>query len=1510
QCDFSDPRQFAKFGSAERYYLDSILRIPSDYPFDGSKKEVLEYHNSSSNIDRYVFEKWYPRFNGYAKFSPTGWGVNSGFSSYNLGDPATKEYIKIFGVMNTGSDGGRIGSNVYDTGSFRESNLKLDGNYGNAIEFWLNKGALVAASTEKEVVFDLWNGKTVSHAAGSEYGRFLVYLSIDGGASTPYTILTYVSGTENSVTNINIGNALCDNSWHHYAISVKNHNTTDVSVSYYIDGALSGSQVVANSAINEVTGALVGYIGAIQTAVDVAEAPASANGYGKLSGSIDEFRYWKKYRNAENIGRYWFTQVGGGSNNKDGNTSLGAYYKFNEGITQTSSIDSLVLDYSGRLSHGAWVGYGSDHRSTGSAIVESEAATFEFEDPTIYSFHPDVVDLITEKSLTGSYYDLNNSTCLYHSLPSWIIEEDEEREGYNARNLTQILSQYFDNLYLQISSSARIRDINYDGLSGSNKPYPFVNRLLESRGFTAPEIFIDASVLAQLSSRDEKREFEKNFADIRNLIYQNIYNNLTYLYKSKGTMNSIRNLIRCFGIDDELIKINLYANNSTFTFEDRFKSVAVKKKCIDFNNVDRFGGTIYQYTASSNAESFSYITSSAQNYEASGSSFTVESSFVFPKKFGENSDLYFETPFITSSLFGMHTVKPGTKSSYDTTWATSDVANFQVYALREEIDSKNVKFILTASSGGHIPLLTSSFYSNVYDNEKWTFAVKVRPEKYPLYDRVSGTADNNFVVEFYGVNTILDRVVNEFGVSSSISFIKGSEVLDNSKRLYVGSHYTNFTSSLSTKTDVRAYSSRVWMDYLEDEEIRSHAIDVENFGVLYPYENITLKKNAYLGKEIPKIESLALDWNFDLVTGSDSNGQFYIDDLSSGSSGIQSRYGWYSAITKKQHTGRGDFFLSNDSEVVDVEFLSSAKQKIPETIDHDGMIEILSRDDETFTRDTAPIDFFFAIEKSMYQTISEEMLNWFSTVMDFNNLVGMPVNRYRREYKDLSKLRQLFFERVGNTPDVEKYVDYYKWFDSSIAQMIRQLVPASANISDQVENVIESHILERSKYQTKFPTLEMKHEDPEGGLKGINELTYDWNHGHHPIGNSQKVNCLHWKQRELRSDTFLSSSVNGINLTKMLIHSASMSTFDRSLTTPHNLLVKAMRDVKGGANFNRNKKSPLFLKSMLEKKNTFFNILSSSLLLNDCNDYSDLGTKRKYNAKALYNGSGEYDEVDIQFPFNMLSASLKSGYNNKIQDLNIGNLHSDYYIDGGEVPLQGLFTEKHVGGNQYRHIAPNTGAIDTIFTRPEGFKLYRNSTTGDITIYGSNTSGSGEYTQNVPMAKRMRDEFAKRPINIRNIRGANFSKAYEYVQTSGRKTNNKAFVLSGGFGTTSSVPSTFVTGVVDYAKPSRGRHESVFVERFSAPGGPETSGDANGGVGLDSDAAEYSVYNSYNYRNLRVRDALKTLLTRYSGQFGSDSVYGSVFAGTYETSASFQKVNRNTYKTITGDSGSANLITS
>jgi hypothetical protein len=99
---------------------------------------------------------------------------------------------------------------------------------------------------------------------------------------------------------------------------------------------------------------------------------------------------------------------------------------------------------------------------------------------------------------------------------------------------------------------------------------------------------------------------------------------------------------------------------------------------------------------------------------------------------------------------------------------------------------------------------------------------------------------------------------------------------------------------------------------------------------------------------------------------------------------------------------------------------------------------------------------------------------------------------------------------------------------------------------------------------------------------------------------------------------------------------------------------------------------------------------------------------------------------------------------------------------------------------------------------------------------------------------------------------ANYKNSYEVVQVSGRTNNNKSFVYNNGVTTTETSSIQSSTVFKDDAVQNRKIQKNVFVERFSAPGGPET----NPELTLNRESGEFSVYNSINNRNLLVRNKL------------------------------------------------------
>ncbi len=1545
--DYTSASNFTKYGSAKQYYEDAFTYVLNEYPYDGSTREKLDWEFNASGLDKYIFENEYPRTNGFVNIGYSYGTIPA--SSPKWATPSKLEYIHFKGGPHRGPSGDKLSkqfqsskrtadsANYYSENLNQQSNLELDADRGVTVEFWYKKDSWVSGSeSEVQRIVDIYN--SLEHLA-STYGRFRIDVDYNSVSPQQFSIFyesgsSGFTGSQGNYIGQNLN--LTSSTWDHYAFSFANEGSNLVA-RLYVNGVYNDS--ISTSSVGAILGEtdlpLRGYIGAMGgTDYDhVQYGEIGALGASKFSGSLDEFRFWKTKRSPEQIGQYWFTQINGGTNTDwklENNAStkysftnpvdLGLYYKFNEGIINSSSADTTdtkVLDYSGRISNGTWTGYSVGSRQTGSAMVLASAAGSEFKDPILYSFHPGVSAKLDELKLKGEQHDINNNSSIYQSLPGWIRDEDAVKERKTLLKLTQIMSSYFDNLHLRVENLPKIKNVDY--ISGSHKPYPFVNRAISSAGLTPGELFADADAFEVLSGRDDFREFSKKLDDTKNRIYQNIYNNLVYVFKSKGTEKSIRNLIRCYGIGDELVKLNLYGNEVTYDIRDNFREAISRKRFVNFSATGSHESTVYQSSSTTDTDARSYVSSSTK---AIYNGNTMQANIVFPAKpmsSDVNSNL---TDFTRVSLFGAHTVNKTTPTI--DTWATPDIANFQVYFVKSSQNSPDGYFMLSSSAGGVISTLTSSVIKDVYDGTSWNVAVRVKPSVYPWMG-TTGATTPTYDVEFLGYNTILDNIEKEFSLTGTMPYASGSEFLSNSKRIFIGAHRTNFTGSLLYSSDAKISSVRYWFDYLDNGTILAHSRDLDNFGRKHAGRNAFVSEDGKTfglnTAQIPQIETLALHWNFDTITGSNSNGEFVVGDYSSGSIASVSDYEWIGNLTRYQHPGKAVNFPESWKDSTRREFINTAKQQQLETINSGDMIKSRTEDDDVLVRDTRPINYFFSVEKSMYSIISEEMIKLFATVLDFNNLIGEPVHRYRQEYKSLEKARQLFFDRVeNNTIDFEKFVDYFKWIDTSIGKMVSQLFPASSNFSDKVFTMIESHTLERNKYWNKFPTLEMKVPKLEAGVQGRATTEYPYKRGSAPVGGSTITNKVYWDKRAERTKSEISSGDATIDSQRETIKnqaqhrptavapnlvdissgtrtgytgdSYSFKNFTKIIEASAEIVNKKNKVIEGTKNSG-------FAKSTLDVgSSTELDISQANVDSFDESTDVIIPEEKKKLSYKLENSSDISGYVsgkgELLTPFSLFSSSVQTGYVSELStgfrtSTELNNYHKDVYLTNNDASLQGPFTERYVGGSQHRHIDVNTASADTAANRAEAW---------DLTAGSSNLKISARQVGD-PIATFMRDEYAKRPINVRNIKwgtgsqtAGNYRNDYEVLQLDGRTTNNRFFTKNEGFvPVTSSSP--FVSGLVDHSLPNYnkfGATKHVIVNRFSAPGDPQTL--SRGSMELYGE--EYATANEINQRNSTVRTSLKEWHTEYSNKFGVKSG-SAVRSADYNTNAAFHKVNRNPF---------------
>ena len=1407
QVDYEDPQTFARYGSANLYYKSAIDRIIDFYPYDGSDADINEFYNKSLDIEKYIFNKKYPRTTGYVNISADGWGTSTKINGYGV--PSSLEYITFNGgpnVLNETQDLKKLVpdptnskfqyNNVYDDNLYtnngypsdygegtRLSNLRSDFDTGVTVEFWAMTGSTPAVMnplTERQVIFDMWNNNPTA-SADQSYGRIRIEVKEAPASASPFLITIQsgtLSGTVEQFNTSSIGSGLDVHTlgdWKHYAFVLKNIDTATapkLEIRLYVNGELNDTVTgIGNTAPGELTSKnMQGRIGALLTAPSkLADSTLTSTyaGGGKLSGSIDEFRFWKTARSAEEIGRYWFDQVRGGTNIDIANTTLGMYYKFNEGITQTASVDSVVLDYAGRLCNGTWTGYSSTSRNTGSAIVSASASEAEYLDPIVYATHPEVVSLKTDLLATGLYHDGQNTGQFLNLIPSWVVEEVENDGDSDLEQLAHIMGAYFDKMYLQIQALPSFRHAQYT--SASHEPLPFAQHLPQSLGLITPEIFVDSKILEKFKNRTETEIFESDLNETKNLIYQNLYNNLTTIFKSKGTPRAIRNVLRCFNIDDNLVYFNTYANNQTYELNNNLKQTQKKRKMLNFNTASNTEAVMYQSADPAYSDSLGYLYNSLTG-QYSGSQhahgLTLETSIRFPKFFRTANTM--DRNFLSSSLVGMQTVLAERPDDISSLTASLDVANFQIFAIRDEVDSKNVRFQLSSSYDPY-PFsfeLSSDTFLNVYDNQDWNLSVALKPSNYPYSDLVSGSSDYTYDVVFRGYNGNLGSIDNSFEVSSSITKGVGQSMISTWKRVYAGAQKTNITGALIHPTDVQVNTVRYWTQYLDNVSLKQHALDSENFGISGSYQHVTaLDTNLDATSVVPyNLNTLALNWYFGTVTGSDGTGAFYSTDLSSGSAFVRDNFGWAGSIAGYIYPGKAHGFPASNENVVKNEIVNEFKFVDPEIVLASEMVNVLSKDDELFGLYDEVPNYIYVVEKSLYAAVTEEILDYFAGVVDFNNIIGDPVHRYRAEYKPLELLRNVFFERFNDIKTVEKFTEYFRWFDDAIANIIQQVVPASADFVGDMYNTVESHVLERNKYQSKFPTLEFKYPEPEGTAQGVGAflLSYmtDLYGGVEASPRPTNVHKDYWKKRaqpgaqgvgsyeissgdatvdaqrkQFRNIMWSKPQSSG---SQIILSKADGTQYEKNrlLATQFGGLITLQtptinRTIKGGVNFTDNKNIHYTYTSLYPAgpvntsgnvfipENVLFGDLDKNIAAIDSkaqwDEEGNISVKRRRHLGTIqgrdYDGGLGYTHTknSYAFPFNIMSASISGGIDNLISDrvsssITITNLHNDAYGDEMEIPMQSPFTNHTVGGHQSRHININTGT-DNYRNRAEAWRI-------------------------------------------------------------------------------------------------------------------------------------------------------------------------------------------------------------
>ena len=133
-----------------------------------------------------------------------------------------------------------------------------------------------------------------------------------------------------------------------------------------------------------------------------------------------------------------------------------------------------------------------------------------------------------------------------------------DTDDQKMQSVFQLYGQAFDRIKKYIDNIAFMRNVTYDGIN--NVPDLLLKNFASNLGFSTVNLFDENNLNDIQYSRPDSQysgvSLGKNLIEAENEFYRRLLINLAYIYKSKGTKDSIKFFLEFLGAPEPLIKID------------------------------------------------------------------------------------------------------------------------------------------------------------------------------------------------------------------------------------------------------------------------------------------------------------------------------------------------------------------------------------------------------------------------------------------------------------------------------------------------------------------------------------------------------------------------------------------------------------------------------------------------------------------------------------------------------------------------------------------------------------------------------------------------------------------------------------------------------------------------------------------------------------------------------------------------------------------------------------------
>jgi len=1056
--DWSNFENHTFYNSAQAKTNVAFESIFNNYPFDSTRSDIETFLDSLTGFEKYVFDSM-PKSVGYLNFDGSNFVTvqdksglevpemskdQSGSPKIDPGLSSLTVEMQLF--VSSGSNLNQViaqkinGTNSGFTLALSESASLTSCN----VNFFVSSGSQYLSSS---VQVDKGKFFSISTQINRSPGIDRLYMYVDGSLAASSSMSTYIGQIDFKLSPLTIG---------------------------------SGSSHTLGSSYTF--------------------SPAQ-----RLSGSIDDFRIYHKGRSVTEISSSMRNTV-------FPDEKLKVLYRFNE-PTGSYANNSIVIDGSGNGLHASITNFSSSQR------IAHASSPLLYEDPklspVLFPDHPDVVTINSALLAAGSQYDLNNPNLITKLIPQHYLTREQDfyvldsieggvgdsiADGNSLprdirlgsiqliSSLLYVWAKQFDEIKIFLDHISKLRTTSYsDTGTVSDQMLPF---LANHYGVNLPNMFRDVEtsrfVLGE-SMSSEVANLEASFQSVQNTIWRRILTELPSIVRSRGTLHSIKSLIRSAGIEpDSILKFKEYGGTKSGYILPAHDSKSIIQGMLTFSG-SLFSGAVNYNSNTGVPDSLPFVSSSFLSASRIEPGYPLISNTTSDGLFTSGSWSYEaiykfdpETFHPTvQSLARLHVTGTSTPSSRH-----GILAN--LIATRGASTSSLDLYVAAGNvSVGSFARVTLTG-SNIFDGSDWHISFgRSIAENDVSSSYFVGTSRMNPSVSSY--SRASESYVDSGSIVDTISSYNtsGAFLCVGPQSLFEGG--VMFLNSPLTPDDARETiftgkigRIRFWTKEPTTAELAEHCRNVESVGVEDPTKNYSFVSNVSGSWERLRIDASCAQ----VITSSSTSGAISIFDYSQNEFHLAGTgFGPSQQSIKNERVASSVISMQFDealtSNKIRVRSYQDYDQASAESVDVAPLYETV--------RSEVPLDDLrFSIEVSATRVLDEDIAKIFATLDAIDDAIGAPELQFSPDYPRLDNLRDIYFNRLTEKIEMKQLYEFFRWFDTSMGSLIEKFIPSNTRFLGS-NYVIEPHSLERSKFNYLQSGIYIGENDRRG-LRGTIKL--------------------------------------------------------------------------------------------------------------------------------------------------------------------------------------------------------------------------------------------------------------------------------------------------------------------------------------------------------------------------------------------------------------------------------------